>query len=369
VSSFAGKKIDKISVKGFKSIRELKDFHFSDINTLIGANGAGKSNFIQLFKLLRNMVDENLQQYVKTNGGAPGFLFNGPKVTEKIVISLVFGDNEYEFELIPTVDESFIINEYGFFHGRQNYIKRAISESKLYEDKDKPGVLGPTGVPYYIYHSINEWVVYHFHDTGMHSPLKRSEIVNHYSRLDEDGKNIAPILLKMRREHQGIYEEIKRIVRHIAPFFDDFTLVPEKTSEGEKVRLQWKQRGSDYPFQVYHLSDGTLRFIALITALLQPNSPATIIIDEPELGLHPQAISLLAEVIKSISTQKQLIISTQSTNLVREFEPEDIITVNRIDGASVFKRMESMELAHWLEDYSIDELWQKNIIEGGPSNE
>jgi predicted ATPase len=290
-------------------------------------------------------------------------------VTEKITASLVFGDNAYGFDLLPTVDESFIINEYGFYRGIQSYTKRAISESKLNEDKDKPGVLGPTSVSYYIYHAINEWVVYHFHDTGRHSPLKRSEITSHHRRLDEDGKNIAPVLLRIKNEYQDTYEEIKRIVTHIAPFFDDFTLVPEKTSEGEIVRLRWKQKGSDYPFQVYHFSDGTLRFIALITALLQPNSPTTIIIDEPELGLHPQAISLLAEVIKSISTQKQLIISTQSTNLVGEFEPEDIITVNRIDGTSVFNRLKRKELAHWLEDYSIDELWQKNIIVGGPSNE
>ncbi len=152
----------------------------------------------------------------------------------------------------------------------------------------------------------------------------------------------------------------------VTPFFDNFILRPNRN---EKVRLRWRQKGSDYPLKPHHLSDGTLRFICLTTALLQPDPPSTIIIDEPELGLHPYAIDILAELIEAASNRTQLIISTQSPALVDNFEPEDIIVVDRKKGASVFTRLDKEELSSWLEDYSLGDLWRKNVIAGGPTHE
>lgn len=142
-----------------------------------------------------------------------------------------------------------------------------------------------------------------------------------------------------------------------------------KHTNDEKVRLYWKQQGSDYPMRPHLFSDGALRFICLTTALLQPDPPSTMIIDEPELGLYPYAIEILAELIEAASKKSQLIISTQSPTLVDYFNPDNIIVVVRENGESKFKRLNTAELAHWLDDYSLGDLWRKNVIAGGPVHE
>ena len=172
----------------------------------------------------------------------------------------------------------------------------------------------------------------------------------------------------MQSEAPTVYSQIRKTIRLAIPFFDDFVLNPMTlASEEQLVRLLWKQEGSNYALWPSQLSDGSLRFICLVTALLQPNPPTTIIIDEPELGLHPYAITLLGALIRSAATRTQVIVSTQSVALLNEFEVDDLIVVDRESGGSVFRRLDQSELASWLEDYTIGELWQKNILGGRPT--
>jgi predicted ATPase len=211
-------------------------------------------------------------------------------------------------------------------------------------------------------------MVYHFHDTGERAPMRRSEIVEDHHKLRGDAANIAPLLLHLKNDEYfaGYYKKIVDAVRLVIPFFDDFRLDVQKLGEAEKVRLSWSQKGSDFPMQPYHLSDGSIRFICLATALVQPNPPSTIIIDEPELGLHPAAIVVLAELIQAASKQTQVIVATQSPALIDQFGIEDIIVMNRQDGASTFERLKEKDFSAWLDDYSVGELWSKNVIAGGP---
>jgi predicted ATPase len=152
------------------------------------------------------------------------------------------------------------------------------------------------------------------------------------------------------------------------PFFDDFRLEPDRFSgsDEELINLQWRQRDSDYPFWPSQLSDGTLRFICLATALLQPDPPSTIIIDEPEIGLHPYALSLLGALLREASHRMQVVVCTQSAQLVNEFTVEDLVVVEREEGASVFRRYDEAQFREWLEEYSTGELWQKNLLGGTP---
>jgi predicted ATPase len=199
--------------------------------------------------------------------------------------------------------------------------------------------------------------------------MRRDQSVRDWERFRHDASNIAPFLLKLQTDEPASYALICDTVRLIAPFFDDFLLRPQKRGADEHVRLEWQQKGSDFPFQRNHLSDGTLRFICLATALLQPEPPATIVIDEPELGLHPYAISMLADLIKSAAERTQVVISTQSPTLLDYFEPEEIIVVKRQKSRSTFERLDAVSLKEWLEDYSVGELWQKNVVQGGPASE
>ncbi len=363
--------LDTLSIKGFKSIRELENFKLNRLNVLIGANGSGKSNFIEIFRMLREMVNRNFDNFISKNGGSDGFLYNGPKYTSSIKAKFQFGKNQYEFELEPTVKEKFNIKQeaYKYELGNWTIIGSNINESNLYAVKDESGVTSDRGVGYYVFRAISNWVVYHFHDTSSSARMRRSEIIENNKQLHANADNIAPFLLELKTHHEGCYREIVNVIQLVAPFFDDFILDNVKMGEKITVKLGWKQKGSDYPMQPYHFSDGTIRFICLATALLQPIPPATIVIDEPELGLHPYAIEILAELIESAAKKTQVIISTQSPTLVDCFSADDIIVVNRKDGASTFERLDSSQLQSWFKDYSLGELWRKNVLTGGPVSE
>jgi predicted ATPase len=366
--------LDRLTIKGFKSIQSLENFKLRNLNVLIGGNGAGKSNFIDFFRLLRAMMElplpelnrANLKAYITDGGGSDDFLFNGPKITKQIEIVTYFGHNGYRFKLAPTTDETFIINDEARYYDSGNIgwweLGSGQTTPELLKDKDNKGIAGDHNVGFYVYQAIKSWKIYHFHDTSKVAPMRRFETIDDMDYLRFDAANIAPYLFYLQNHEKSVYHQIIETIRLVTPFFDDFILKP---NQNEKIRLLWKQKGSDYPLKPQHLSDGTLRFICLTTALLQPKPPSLIIIDEPELGLHPYAIEILAELIEATSQKTQLIVSTQSPALVDYFEPEDIIIVNRSQGASIFKRLNKSELSEWLSDYSMGELWRKNIIMGG----
>lgn len=361
--------IDKITLKGFKSIEALEEFQLGKLNVLIGANGAGKSNFVDFFRMLRTFADEAFQQYVNEAGGGDGFFFLGPKVTPSISSRIQFGENTYEFELKPTASGSIqFINE-----NVEYRLKRMPFNSGGLESVLRHGAL-----PWFhhddivaedVYESVASCTVYHFHDTSPLAPMRRDQPIHDWEPLRHDASNVAAFLLHLKYERGGNYELIRDTIRLIAPFFNDFLFRPQIKGINEQVRLEWRQKGSDFPFQPNQFSDGTIRFICLAIALLQPNPPATIVIDEPELGLHPYAISMLADLIKSAAERTQVIISTQSPALLDNFEPSEIVVVNRNQGRSTFERLDGSKLIEWLEDYTLGELWQKNVVRGGPTHE
>ncbi len=224
----------------------------------------------------------------------------------------------------------------------------------------------PDGYSPYVRQSVSNWRVYHFHDTSERARVKQKQPTNDNLRLKPDAANLAAYLRLLREQHAGEYERIVATIRLAAPFFDDFV---HREGDPETIELEWTQRGNpDTPFKAHMLSDGTLRFICLATLLLQPVRliPDTLLIDEPELGLHPYAITVLADIFKQVAEQRQLIVSTQSVELVNELAPEDVIVVDQEEGASVFRRFTDEELSGWLEQYALDELWKRNVLGGGP---
>jgi predicted ATPase len=373
--------IKKLTIEGFKSIRKLEDFELRSLNVLIGPNGAGKSNFVGFFRLLRELIEQRLQIALQTiEGGADACLYLGPKVTQRFVAKLYFGRNGYQFALVPTPDNRLVFAEEttvfkGDFGTFPNSLGSGHAEAKLKSLKDEPARGGAKhGVPYYAYEAISSWVVYHFHDTSLSAGVRRQNPINDNEALRPDAGNLAAFLFRISQTRPDSYNQIRDVVRLAAPFFDDFKLRPVPTNL-DLIQLEWLQKGSDYPFRANQLSDGTLRFICLATALLQPVRPPTMLFDEPELGLHPYALTLLGNLFKQAAQQsgsyvfKQLIISTQSAPLLNEFAPEDIVVVERHQGESIFRQLNSADLAEWLEEYTLGELWQKNLLGGRPHAE
>jgi predicted ATPase len=380
-----GRKIDKLTIRGFQSIKSLEDFELRDINILIGANGTGKSNFINYFRMLRELVERRLRLWVGIRGGANRLLTHGVKNTQGIYSQVVVGDYGYTFALTPTLEDELKFAVEEIYHLTEDGVVMGETD-KIYTDEvDAPaeGYRQTFGsghsesklqefTTYYVgrnvLESISNWQVFHVHDTGDRALMKRPSAVHDAGYLRSDASNLASFLYKLKRSYNHVYDEIVTVVKLAIPFFDTFIFEPETLISGEQqVVLLWRQKESDYVFHPSQLSDGSIRFICLATALLQPNPPATIIIDEPELGLHPYALSILAALIRSAATEVQVIVSTQSVALVDEFAPEDVIVVEREQGVSSFRRLTMTELEGWLEEYTLGELWVKNIFGGIPT--
>ena len=360
-------KLVRIRVKGFKSIKECT-VYFGNQNVLIGSNGAGKSNFISIFTFLQNILSENLQFHAAQQGISSLF-YLGPKYTDAIEMAFYFGGkvgkNSYSFRLVPSDDGKLVFQgEYFGYHGGWDNENRIASGNTESMWRKGSGQYRDDYIMPILEHL--SWRVYHFHDTGRTSRMKQEHNVSNCEVLMQDASNLAAFLYRLKENYEKEYKEIVRTIRLIAPFFDDFILKPQEKNS-ELIVLRWRQKGCEDVFNASQLSDGTLRFICLATLLLQPIElqPATIIIDEPELGLHPYAITMLAEIIHQISAEKQIIISTQSVELLNEFEPEDVIVVDRSENGSQFKRLSAQELEIWLnEDYALGDLWKMNVIGG-----
>lgn len=358
--------IKRIKINGFKSIKSC-DFTLGNINLLIGSNGAGKSNFISVFKMLKAIAEKSFQTYVGVSGGANTLMYNGRKFTDKIQIEFFFGNNSYDFTLIPT-DENSLIFESEHFNYDGDWKTNSYVGGGYLESRWEKGALNK--IDEYVKPILQnqKWRVYHFHDTSAAAHVKQTHKVTNNAELMFDAGNLAAFLLRLKKEYPKNYSQIVETVKMIAPYFKDFYL--EESANNDNIILRWQQVGIDDTFNANQFSDGTLRFICLATLFLQPEilQPETIIVDEPELGLHPYAITLLAEIIKSTATNKQIILSTQSVELLNEFSADQIIVVDRSEqNGTTFTKHTEEELSDWLEDdYSMGDLWKKNIIGGRP---
>lgn len=310
-----------------------------------------------------------MQKFVGKEGGANSILYFGQKTTANLGIKLLFGKNGYEVSLIPSSGDELIFEREACWYHEPQYKKpytvelgSGHSETNLPEEAAKDA----GRIARYVQSAIKSWRVYHFHDTSESSAMKKTANIDDNAFFRPDASNLASFLYLLKETENEYYQRIRNTIQLVAPFFEDFVLIPSRLNK-EKIRLEWKEFGSTTYFNANNLSDGTLRFICLSTLLLQPNLPTTILIDEPELGLHPYAITLLASLIKSAANQTQLIVSTQSVPLVNQFSPEQIIVVDRDHNQSTFRRLDSKHIASWLDDYGLGDLWEKNIIGGRPS--
>ncbi len=360
--------IQTIRVSGFKSLRRCA-VDLTSLNVLIGANGAGKSNLASLFEFLAASLDHGLEEYVGRNGGPNSILFQGAKTTGEIAVAVTVstaGGSGTLYQRCVYKPPGSMFYSGNHAGGPGNIVR---SDEVVFDglcsviQQDGAGHPGQL-----IYESLKRRTFrLHLLDTSLNSPMRTEGYIEDNARLRHDGGNLAARLYLLKQTAPKVLERIRSTIRKIVPGFDDFVLEPQRLNP-RNILLNWKQVGSDYLLGPHQISDGSLRSMALVTLLLQPSSelPDLIVLDEPELGLHPHAASMLAGLIRATSVKSQLLVCTQSPTFVDEFLPEEVIVADSRNGESQFRRLASNSLTNWLEEYSLGELWQKNVLGGGP---
>lgn len=357
-----------IEISGFRSISSLKLDLSSEVTLLIGANGAGKSNLVDAFELLGYTVDRRLAGHVLRNGGFSQLVHRSPRegMSEAVAVE-AWGDwngayrNGYRMRLTAGRDDTAILSETTYTHNERyaTPYDRALgsgAESRLAD------VVSTHASVDYLLGVLSGCRVFHFDDTSATAPALRRADVADSETLLSDARNLAAVLLDMKTNHAIRYAQVRRSIRNVAPYFDDFVLRPENDS----VLLRWRERGLDDVFSGSALSSGTLRFISLAVLLQQPRPPATIVLDEPELGLHPAAIHQLADLFRTVGVSHRIVAATQSVTLLGQFSVDEVAVVERNHGATTVTRPDREHLAAWLSDYSVGELWEMNLLGGRP---
>ncbi len=366
-------KLKAIEIKGWKSIKSSGPIELRDVNVFVGANGSGKSNLVSFFKLLNELVGERLQEYLATSGGAESVLHYGSKTTSTLEASLEFatrtGTSSYYARLVHAAVDTLIFAEERLEYHRPSFPKPKKSilgaghrETLLRREADLDNKSARI-----LRHLVGSCRVFQFHDTSSSARIRQQCYLDNNRFLMPDAGNLAALLYRYRESDTTVYDRIVGTIRQVAPFFGDFELAPMPANP-RSVLLNWRERGVEQVFGPHQISDGTLRAMALITLLLQPEDslPTVIVIDEPELGLHPYAIAILGSLIHGAAQNCQVILATQSPTLLDEFDADEVVVVDREEKESTFQRLPPGRLDAWLEEYSLSEVWQKNVFGGGP---
>jgi predicted ATPase len=366
-------KLNRVHVAGFRSLRDVS-LELTPVTLLIGPNGAGKSNLLWALEMTRFISFESLQLFVGERGGASYLMHYGARQTPVIDLELEFssdrGENAYHARLGYGANESLIfLWEKAGFRGsaeqawRWSELGAGHQESRMRDAANDGDTTAKT--VRWLLRQIN---FYHFHDTSRRSPLRTRDFADAGGDyLRSDGSNLASFLDGLRQsnaeEDQASWRRILYHVTSVAPFIKDLT--PLRDRHG--VALQWVD-DTGAVLGPAHLSDGTLRAIALFAALEQPRSslPLASCFDEPELGLHPAALELLASAVRSVASDRQVLISTQSAALLDLFEAGQVVVAERHAGATTLRRLVEAELGDWLSEYRLSEIYESNLIGGQP---
>lgn len=372
--------LKRLRLEGYKSFRD-EEVSFGDITVLLGANGAGKSNLVSFFRMLGFLSTGALQEFIGRSGQSDSLLYGGRKTTPQLRAELEFSGRDrstnertvtsYRMRLgdaapdtLIFLAERAIFHRVGFASPHESILGAGHRESRL-KEKGREG----DATCRVLLRLLSECRGYQFHDTSPQANIRKSRYIEDAEYLRDDGGNLAPYLYALQEVRPDCYRRIVDVIRLVFPAFGDFNLSPS-VIDSRRILLNWREKDrSDYVFGPHQLSDGTLRFMALATLLLQPRErlPNVIVLDEPELGLHPYAISVLAGLVRSVATKVQVVLATQSPRLVDEFEPGDIVVMEaRGDAGTKCHRPDGTALSEWLEEYSLSELWEKNHFGGRP---
>jgi predicted ATPase len=380
---------DYIKIEGFRSFKRV-ELEMPRLAVLIGPNGGGKSNFLDLMSLMSEAAQGQLEKGIGTRGGASCVTFGFspfrnifvefrlqgeslPNVRFKLGFDVGFACSTVQVEEVigePTTQGknslSIVRRDSSGCVFRQGEIeeRKALewaSELAIFQVRD----LTKYPIPYRLLSNIQEWTLYRDIDVGPESPVRHPELVRPAVRLLPDGRNLSSVLYAIQQDHEDDWDEILEIMKTAYPDFLKLT-VPAGGGDG-KVHLRWFERPYEKQgITANLLSDGMLKLLCLVVILKSPNPPPLICIDEPELGLHPDWIELVAELLQDAAERTQVIVATHSPQLVAKLDPDQVIVTEKEDGETRMERLSAEGLEKWLRDFNLADLWLSGHIGGRP---
>jgi len=360
-------RIQRVTIEGFRSLAKIENLELPQLTVLIGSNGAGKSNFIRFFEMLSWMLkSQKLQEFIATHGFGDDQFFMGARKTPRIHAELRLktdkGCNDYRFGLahLSAGDTALLMDE------AYRFAPQHISEEATWtllsgpsKEPSLPDQNNPTART--IVRLLRQCQTYQFHDTSTNAAIHQNWDIKECARLRSDGGNLSAVLLDLHETDFPRYKQIVRQIQRVLPTFDDFVLEPT----AGKVALRWKGKYSDKTFGAHLTSDGSLRLFCLLTLLNMHGDrlPDVMFLDEPELGLHPHAITLVAEMLKRVAHTRQVFIATQSPYMVDCFDLENVIVADIKEGATSLRNLPHDEYQQWLDnDYLVSDIWLKSPV-------
>lgn len=391
---------DYIKIEGFRSLK-LVELNLCPLTVLIGPNGSGKSNFLDLLSLIGEGATGGLGEGIAKRGGFDNIAFKGQPgdvftefhykpegvfqeekapVYFKVKLKKVGSGARIWFEQVskapayhPTSLTLMHRDKDGcMFRSIKTGLKEELeeegkalesdSEFAIFQVKDQDKY--PT--PYKLLRQLQDWTFYRDIDVGIEAPIRQPGLVRPTVRLASSGANLASVLYSIQQQHPATWKEIEELLETVYPEFHSITFPPEG-GDG-KVVLRWWERPYEREggFSASLLSDGTLKLLCLIAILKSPDPPPLICIDEPELGLHPDWIKVVAELLQSAATRTQLVVATHSPQLVSKLSPEYIIVTDKEGGQTVFRSLAQEDLTKWLKEFNLGELWLAGHLGGRP---
>ena len=371
--------IERLRIRGFRSLADVELCPVAGANVLIGANGSGKSNFVHFFNMLSWMLkSRRLAEFVSREGGADDQLHGGsdttPRLDAEITIRTDTGRNDYRFSLMYAHPDRLLFSDEAFRYSRDDFHSEAVwnhlgsghGEALIVRagQGNPPGLAASRWTARTVTHLLRNCAAYQFHNTGSTSNFKKTWDAGDHAYMRADGGNLAAILHLLENEDLDRYELICRHIRRVLPGFDCFQI----EEQYGKVALRWRSRLLNKTYGAHLTSDGSLRFFALATLLNLPGEmlPGVLVLDEPELGLHPKAIALIGDMIGVMAESRQIILATQSPLLVDAFELDQVFVLEMRDGRTELTSPDSVQLQTWLNEFSVGEMWQKNLLGGRP---
>ncbi len=377
--------IRRVGIEGFRRLKGIS-IEMRPVMVLIGANGVGKTSFMDALSLLAASAKGSLNQRLSDLGGVADVITRGR--SEKIMLSVEMDVQYYEplqYNLhVAPQGQGYAIPEETLTQAREGFAEpfkyiESLYGAIHYYDTDRRGLVRPNWEhdslesalsqvprmfqqPEDLRRTLSSVTQYHVLDVGQRAPVKLPQQLRPAVLPGENGEDLAPYLYNLRESSPEKYEAIEDALRVAFPGFESLSF---PIVAAGMISTTWKERSFGNPLYMHQLSEGTLRFLWLVSLLQSPGLSTITMIDEPEVSLHPELLALLADLMREASARTQIVVATHSDRLVRFLEPSEVVVMDvGEDGGASMAWGDTLDLDGWLADYSLDEVWQMGVMGG-----